>query len=303
MKGTRHFAGVIGAAGIVVSPFMLTSIAQADETLAPDVADVDVVGAGVDGDVPNLPVTCAVPEGTGAVDSSTCTPVDDGDKDAKSDAVLASTVTPNQKDDGDYTKPVVSPDAAELTVANTGAGEVLLELPDEVKDNLPASGELSPAEFDALLDELEPYLIDGFEWDENARTLTMAGKTWTLTDNSTEGVGSSASQAVVDRLNTWVAQRNAGVAGARGVSSGSNMVGNAGNPSVADAVDGTSEEAIEEVVPPLPVTGDESAAELGSPAAGEGGLSLASLLGITGLAVGGGIGVITLRKRSKSAVS
>lgn len=43
MRRTRHFAGVIGAAGIVVSPFMMATAAQADDTLPPDTTD-SVVG-------------------------------------------------------------------------------------------------------------------------------------------------------------------------------------------------------------------------------------------------------------------
>lgn len=286
MRHTRHFAGVIGAAGIVVSPFMAPLAAQADDTLPTDTLDYAVEGDANldtpeyrDDGVPNLPITRVVSP---------------GDSVPAEGAEAAEDSVPQE----DYSTPPVGK-AAALDIVETDNGVVLLDVPDEVKEDLAASGEISG---DALKDFIVEgselglpgvYKFDGTNWVE---VTPAAGDE--ADDAPSQPVAEPAvvSQDVADRLNAYVAQRNA-----RNVVAASNTVGVAAPVAedVAGPTDNVTPDAPE--APPLPVTGDDEAAP--SPAVEDSTLPLAPLLGITGLVLGGGIGVVTLRKRLELADS
>lgn len=270
MRHTRHFAGVVGAAGIVVSPFMAPLVAQADDTLPTDMMDYAVEGDANLGnkDVPNLPMTRVVPQ------------------------------------EEDYTTPVVSKNAVALDIVETGNGVVLLDVPDEIKEGLPPSGELSG-------DVLKGFIVEGSEIGMEGVTFEFDGMNWTMVTPAAEDDSNDApsqpaakpsvvAQDVVDKLNAYVAQRNAGnvVAAPSTVGVAAPVAEDATGPT--DSVVDNVAPAPREVAPQLPVTGDEAA---GMSSAGDSALPLAPLLGITGLVLGGGIGVVTLRKRLEFADS
>lgn len=378
MRRTRHFAGVIGAAGIVVSPFMMTSVAQADDTLPPDRNDYAAVGgdANPGDDVPNLPVTRVVGKAASldlmvvdgnpvaldvpaevkqdlSSDGVTLTTdelkevvgdyVVDGDLDDALDNVNADsdvtfydsdavegvglTVEPAETvgapevvepteatgatDDSVPPTPVAGKAAALDIVEEEGVPVAAVDLSDEVKQSLPASGELPAVEFNKVLDVLEANLVDGdIAWD--GTTLAVGEFQWTLASDvpeeepdttapaqdvvnppasSQDVVNPSVSaQDVINRLNNWIAQRNTTAPSAAEVEA----------PAAENETDVVADSTPADV-PTLPVTGEDDAAP--APASESSGLPLAPLLGITGLVLGGGIGVITLRKKLELADS
>lgn len=277
MRRTRHFAGVIGAAGIVVSPFMAPLAAQADDTLPTDTLDYAVEGdANLDtpeykeDGVPNLPITRVV---------------------SPEDAVAQEASAPLEDSDEEFSMPVVSKHAAALDVVETDNGVVVLDVPDEVKENLPASGELSG-------DVLKGFIVEGSEAGLDG-IYEFDGMNWVKVTPVAEGESDATapqkevvSQDVADRLNAYVAQRNAGnvVAAPRTVGVAAPVA-----EDVAEATDNVADDvAPAPETPQLPVTGEDAAV---APVNEESSLPMASLLGIAGLALGGGIGVVTLRRR------
>lgn len=256
MGRTRHFAGVIGAAGIVVGPLLTTVAAQADDSAPPEWSDYSVEGDGNPGafgsgggdDVPNLPVT----------------------------------------------RPVGK--AASLDLMMVDNKPVSLDLPDGM--NLPSDGsKLTLEEAAKLQGTLGTYVVDG-------DLKLVAGSDVTFYDHdSLEGV-----EWVVDEEGRVVpVPRPAapkvdagGSVNTGNTRAASNTVGVAApvaeqGTDVTDGDDGVVTEP-QEVAPPLPETGDENAASV-TAASEDATLPLAPLLGITGLALGGGIGVVTLRKK------
>lgn len=296
MRRTRHFAGVIGAAGIVVSPFMAPLAAQADDTLPTDTLDYAVEGdANGTGDVPNLPVTRVVASEDSATDSEATNAAEDS-------------VTSVGSDD-EFLTPVVSKRAAALDIVETDNGVVLLDVPDEVKEGLAASGEISG-------DVLKGFIVEGSEIGMEGVTFEFDGMNWTMVAPAAEDEADDAasqpvakqpvakpvvvSQDVADRLNAYVAQRNAGnVVAAPSTVGVAAPVAENGTDSTDSVVDNVAP-APREAAPQLPVTGDDAA---GASSTEDSLLPLAPLLGITGLVLGGGIGVVTLRKRLEFADS
>ena len=256
MGRTRHFAGVIGAAGIVVGPLLTTVVAQADDSVPPEWADYSIegdgnpgaVGSGGGDDVPDLPVT----------------------------------------------RPVGK--AASLDLLIIDNKPVSLDLPDEV--NLPSDGsKLSTKEAAKLQGTLGNYVVDGDLKLKAGSDVTfydsdsLDGVEWTVDEEGRivpkpKAAGNAAAADKAGSSTQVSNASNAGVVGSAAAGVAAPAVGDAADNGVAD--DTTD--------PQLPLTGEDSAASATSPAE-DATLPLAPLLGITGLALGGGIGVVTLRKK------
>ena len=124
MKKTTQFAGIVGAAGILVGPFVTTAIAHADDSNTDETPDYGTESTGGDEEAaesgaPSLPVTRVV------------------DKESSSQAMSAS-----------------------LGIVIVEDVMVPLEvLPEDVVSSLPQSGTISEDEYMAAIRALAPFAV------------------------------------------------------------------------------------------------------------------------------------------------